>query len=71
MWKYTTGKNDGLTSCRDTLGAICGPANAPIVTGDSTFVTYSQMTPEQKGIAERYLGKKIWERKVTPLPRFM
>ncbi|MBQ9605825.1 MAG: hypothetical protein IJV16_01455 [Lachnospiraceae bacterium] len=71
MWKYTTGANDGLTSCRDTLGAICGPENSPIVTGDGTFVTYSQVSADQKDAMELYLGKKIWERKVTPLPRFL
>ena len=66
MWKYTTATDEGLTKRRDTLTAI----NAPVITGNSTFVTFSRISPEQKSIAEKYIGKKIWERKLTPLPRF-
>ncbi len=70
MWKYTTATDEGLTKRRDTLTAIFGPTNAPVITGNSTFVTFSRISPEQKSIAEKYIGKKIWERKLTPLPRF-
>ena len=70
MWKYTTGTDAGLPAFRDTIGAICGPMNNTVVTGSGTFVTTSRISQEQKITAEMFIGRRLWEREIIPLPRF-
>lgn len=70
MWKYTTGTDERLPGCRDTISAICGPLNEVVVTGSGTFVTTSRISAEQKATIEMYLGRKLWERELIILPRF-